>query len=84
MRATKNLIDEGKWRLCYRVCGTQHGDRFLSFPGVARLLNFYPIGDETSEDGVVNVASDWENILWMEDKHCVFFSYLSKKYSTNK
>lgn len=58
MRATKNLIDEEKMAVVLQeVCGTQHGDRFYpSFSGVARSLNFYPIGDETPEDGVVNVA----------------------------
>ena len=58
MAATKNVIQREKMAVVLQeVCGTAHGDRFYpSFSGVARSLNFYPIGDEKPEDGVVNVA----------------------------
>ena len=39
------------------VCGTeQNGLFFPTFSGVARSINYYPIGDEAPEDGVCNVA----------------------------
>lgn len=58
MAATKNVIQREKMAVVLQeVCGQVHGDRFYpSFSGVARSLNFYPIGDEKPEDGVVNVA----------------------------
>ena len=58
MAATKNVIQREKMAVVLQeVCGVTHGDRFYpSFSGVARSLNFYPIGDEKPEDGVVNVA----------------------------
>ena len=58
MTATKNVISREKMAVVLQeVCGQQHGNRYYpSFSGVARSLNFYPIGEEKSEDGVVNVA----------------------------
>lgn len=58
MTATKNVIDEEKMAVVLQeVCGTQHGDRYYpSFSGVARSLNYYPIGDEKAEEGIANIA----------------------------
>jgi len=58
MKATKNLIDEEKMAVVLQeVCGNAYGNRFYpSFSGVARSLNYYPIGEEKPEEGVVNVA----------------------------
>lgn len=58
MKATKNVISREKMAVVLQeVCGKQYGNRFYpSFSGVGRSLNFYPIGDEKPEDGVVNVA----------------------------
>jgi hypothetical protein len=58
MRATKNVIDEEKMAIVLQeICGNAHGNRFYpSFSGVARSLNYYPIGAEQPEDGIVNVA----------------------------
>lgn len=39
------------------VCGTeQDGLFFPTFSGVARSINYYPIGDEAPADGVCNIA----------------------------
>ena len=39
------------------MVGEQHGTRFYpSISGVARSLNYYPIGDEKAEEGVVSLA----------------------------
>lgn len=58
MKATHNLIDEEKMGVVLQeVCGNKHGQRFYpTFSGVARSVNFYPIGDEKQDDGIVNVA----------------------------
>ncbi len=56
--ATSNLLSEEKMAVIIQeVCGTEdNGYFFPTISGVARSLNFYPIGDETVEDGVVNIA----------------------------
>jgi len=58
MMATSNVIDQEKMAIILEeVCGTAYGDRFYpTFSGVARSLNYYPIGHETAEDGIANVA----------------------------
>lgn len=58
MTATKNVIDEEKMAIVLQeICGNAHENRFYpSFSGVARSLNYYPIGAEKSEDGIANIA----------------------------
>ncbi len=58
MTATKNVIDEEKMAIVLQeTCGNAYGNRFYpSFSGVARSLNYYPIGFETPEDGIANIA----------------------------
>ena len=58
MTATKNVIDEEKMAIVLQeTCGSYHGERFYpSFSGVARSLNFYPLGAEKAEEGIVNIA----------------------------
>lgn len=58
MTATSNLIDQEKMAIVLQeVVGTHYGDRFYpTISGVARSLNFYPIGNEKAEDGIANVA----------------------------
>ncbi|MEA4974439.1 MAG: PEP/pyruvate-binding domain-containing protein [Paludibacter sp.] len=58
MTATKNVIDEEKMAIVLQeTCGSQHDNRFYpSFSGVAKSLNYYPIGSERPEDGIANVA----------------------------
>jgi CheY-like chemotaxis protein len=58
MTATKNVIDEEKMAVVLQeICGSNYGERFYpSFSGVARSLNYYPIGAETPEDGIANIA----------------------------
>ncbi len=58
MTATSNVIDEEKMGIVIQdVCGNFYGQKFYpSFSGVARSINFYPIGNEQSHDGIVNVA----------------------------
>jgi hypothetical protein len=58
MTATSNVIDEEKMGIILQeVCGNRHGDIFYpTLSGVARSINYYPIGSEKAEDGIVNVA----------------------------
>ena len=58
MQATSNVIDQEKMAVILQeVVGTQYGDRFYpSISGVARSLNYYPIGEETAEEGTVSLA----------------------------
>ena len=58
MTATSNVIDQEKMAVILQeVVGTQYGDRFYPhISGVARSINYYPIGDEQADEGVVNLA----------------------------
>ncbi len=58
MKATSNLIDQEKMAIILEeVCGTAYEGRFYpTFSGVARSLNYYPIGEEEAGDGIANVA----------------------------
>ena len=58
MNATSNVIDQEKMAVIIQeVAGEDHqGLWYPSFSGVGRSLNYYPIGDEVSEDGVAEVA----------------------------
>ena len=58
MTATKNVIDEEKMGIVLQeICGNAYENRFYpSFSGVARSLNYYPIGAEKPEDGIANIA----------------------------
>ncbi len=58
MQATSNVIDQEKMAVILQeVVGTRYGDRFYpNISGVARSLNYYPIGDEKAEEGTVSLA----------------------------
>lgn len=58
MTATSNVIDQEKMAVIIQeVVGEDHGGLYFpSFSGVGRSLNYYPLGDETPEDGVAEVA----------------------------
>ena len=62
MTATSNLIDQEKMAVVLQeVVGKTHqtGDRKLYYPnlsGVLRSINYYPLGDEKSEEGIASLA----------------------------
>ncbi len=58
MTATSNVIDQEKMAVILQeVVGKQYGDRYYpNFSGVLRSLNYYPLGDETAEEGIANLA----------------------------
>ena len=56
--ATGNVLSEEKMGIILQeICGSEDSGYFFpTFSGVARSLNFYPIGHEEAEDGIVKVA----------------------------
>ena len=58
MTATQNLIDQEKMAIVLQeVVGGEYGNLFYpAVSGVARSINYYPIGNEKTEDGIVNMA----------------------------
>ena len=56
--STSNVISEEKMAIVLQeICGSEDGGYYFpTFSGVARSINFYPIGYETPEDGVVKLA----------------------------
>ncbi len=64
-RNAKSYLDNTGYRaeeekmaiIIQNVVGAEHGDRFYpSFSGVAQSYNYYPIGPQKAEDGVVHAA----------------------------
>ena len=58
MTATSNVIDEEKMGIVIQeICGNQYDHYFLpTFSGVARSINFYPIGAEKAEEGIATIG----------------------------
>ena len=56
--ATANVISEEKMAIVLQeICGTEdNGYFFPTLSGVARSVNYYPIGHEKAEEGIVKVA----------------------------
>ena len=58
MVATQNIIDQEKMAVVLQeVAGTQYNNHFYpTISGVARSINYYPLGYEKPEDGVVQMG----------------------------
>ncbi len=58
MTATSNIIDQEKMAVIIQeVVGKQYGERYYpNFSGVLRSLNYYPVGDETADEGIASLA----------------------------
>ncbi len=58
MTATNNIVEEEKMAVIIQeVTGTAYGDFYFPLiSGVARSLNFYPIGNEKYKEGIANIA----------------------------
>ena len=58
MAATRNVIDQEKMAvLLQEVVGSAYEGRYYPhISGVGRSLNYYPIGNEAPEDGIVDLA----------------------------
>lgn len=59
MQVTNNLIDEEKMAVILQeVTGKEYdGKYYPTFSGVARSINYYPVGKEQIRDGIVNAAA---------------------------
>jgi len=58
MKATNNIVEDEKMAVIIQeITGNNFGDKYYpNISGVARSLNFYPIGSEKAEEGIVNIA----------------------------
>ena len=58
IQTTANLLSEEKMAVVVQsICGSEHdGLYYPMLSGVARSVNYYPIGSEKPEDGIVNIA----------------------------
>lgn len=58
MRATSNVLDQEKMAVILQaVVGERHNNTFYPvISGVARSINYYPIGPEKAEEGTVSLA----------------------------
>ena len=58
IHTTANLLSEEKMAVVVQsICGSEHGGFYYPMlSGVARSVNYYPIGSEKCEDGIVNLA----------------------------
>ena len=56
--STANVISEEKMAIVIQeICGSQEGGYYFpTISGVARSVNFYPVGHEQSDEGIVKVA----------------------------
>ena len=72
MTATSNVIDQEKMAVILQeVVGQQYGTRFYpNVSGVARSVNYYPIGDEKAEEGTVSLQWAWASTSWTEAPPC--------------
>ncbi|MDA3939660.1 MAG: phosphoenolpyruvate synthase [Spirochaetia bacterium] len=58
MKATNNIVEDEKMAVIIQeITGNNFQDKYYpNISGVARSLNFYPIGSEKAEEGIVNIA----------------------------
>ncbi len=58
IQTTGNLLSEEKMAVVVQsICGSEHDSLYYPMvSGVARSVNFYPIGNEKAEDGIVDLA----------------------------
>lgn len=58
IQTTANLLSEEKMAVVVQsICGAEHdGLYYPLLSGVARSVNYYPIGNEKAEDGIVDLA----------------------------
>lgn len=58
IHTTANLLSEEKMAVVVQsICGSEHnGLYYPMLSGVARSVNYYPLGNEKCEDGIINLA----------------------------
>ena len=58
IQTTGNLLSEEKMAVVVQsICGSEHHNLYYPMlSGVARSVNYYPLGNEKAEDGIVDIA----------------------------
>jgi hypothetical protein len=81
IRASTLSIDDDKMAVILQeVTGTDFGDVYYpTISGVARSINFYPIGDEKSKEGIANIAMGLGEIIVGGERTLRFSPYHPKK-----
>ena len=81
IRATAHSIEESKMAVILQeVIGTQYDDIFFpNISGVARSINFYPLGEEKAQEGIANIALGLGEIIVDGGRTLRFSPYHPKK-----
>jgi len=81
LKATSHTIEEGKMAVILQeVIGKQYADVYYpNISGVARSINFYPIGNEQPNEGIANIATGLGEIVVGGGKVLRFSPYHPKK-----
>ncbi len=81
IKATAHSIEESKMAVILQeVTGTQYDDVFFpNISGVARSINFYPIGEEKPQEGIANIALGLGEIIVGGGRTLRFSPYHPKK-----
>ena len=82
LKATAHTIEEDKMAVILQeVIGKQYEDVYYpNISGVARSINFYPIGNEKPNEGIANIALGLGEIIVGGGHTCVFHHIIQKKY----
>jgi hypothetical protein len=81
LKATSHTIEEGKMAVILQeVTGKQYSDIYYpNISGVARSINFYPIGNEKPNEGIANIAVGLGEIIVGGGRSLRFSPYHPKK-----
>ena len=81
LKATAHTIEEDKMAVILQeVIGKQYGDVYYpNISGVARSINFYPIGEEKPNEGTANIALGLGEIIVGGGRTLRFSPYHPKK-----
>ena len=81
LKATSHTIEESKMAVILQeVIGKQYDDVYYpNISGVARSINFYPIGNEQPHEGIANIAMGLGEIIVGGGKALRFSPFHSKK-----
>ncbi|MCF6168372.1 PEP/pyruvate-binding domain-containing protein [Lutibacter sp.] len=81
LKATSHTIEEAKMAVILQeVTGKQYADVYYpNISGVARSINFYPIGNEKPNEGIANIALGLGEIIVGGGKTLRFSPYHPKK-----
>ena len=81
VKATSHSVEESKMAVILQeVIGSQYDDVYYpNISGVARSINFYPIGEEKSSEGIANIALGLGEIIVEGGRTLRFSPYHPKK-----